>query len=183
MLSFRQYLQEQLTKGTIWQGNSWYHPTIGHINTGFAQTHNGQTTEPATYHIGFVARNPHIFGLTPEDMMQKIEEHDPESYGKEVLADLQSGAQDVHPPLARHLFNQGWVRVSASGKTLYTEGSQRGLLGFAKHVRDRYPDIQALNMDVRGERSRSHALNSMEEIDHWISQGGNPGLRSRMIPS
>jgi hypothetical protein len=66
MLGFKDYLLEsvQRTIGNV-EGSFFYHPSTNqviHIND------KGPGINSATYHANYIVRNPHLFGVTENDI-------------------------------------------------------------------------------------------------------------------
>jgi hypothetical protein len=112
MLSFLQFLQESVTTQPSLVGQFWYNGKTGEfrdIDRTDATYDDGgniqKTIDGATYHAGYVAKNPHVFGLTEDQIVAGLHEYEskfsrgPEqsTLGQRALKNLQNGMVDTHP--------------------------------------------------------------------------------------
>jgi len=190
MLSFLQFITEALTatKPSL-TGSFWY-------NSGTGQFHdlNGErgVTEPSTFHVGFVANNPHLFGITEAQIQDAIKTHKsftPSTPAEKVLKQIKFGEIDTHPAVDDLIMGKGWVRVHGSHQgNMYVQGKTKGLHKLAQQVQQNFPNIKSINMDVHGAkqeyghmdssiRGMSHVLEGSEDIEQFVSSGGKPNRR------
>lgn len=200
MLSFLQFLRETTAARSDLStsaGSFWFNSNTGETHN---IDHSGDGVEPSTYHAGFVVRNPHLFGLTREELVDRLHQFEapfPGGSGERMFRELENGATDTHPVIDNAVMDQGWVRVvrsSGSSPTVYGQGNTRGLHRLARHVRDTLPQIHSLTLDVHNAAREfghldpsiyavSHALEGPDHIQAFIESGGapNPKRYSRIL--
>jgi len=210
MLKFLQFLYESLaaTQSPLQTeaGSYWYNSktnefrNIDHTDARYDDAGNIQTSiDSATYHAGYVAKNPHLFDLTEEDLVKGLDQYEtrfPGSSGKGMLKQLKNGFTDTHPVLDNMVMKKGWVRIVRSGSSsprIYAQGTTRGLHALARHVQKSVPAVRALSLDVHGANQEyghidssimgiSHVLEGQDDIDQFVESGGKPNRRySRII--
>jgi hypothetical protein len=221
MLSFLEYLKESLAQESapkapreFPEGSSWYNsktgqmtPIEGHSKydpkTG-EQTPGANGLTDATYHAGFVVKNLHHFGISPEELHHSILQfEDPKlpdfetPEGRQELAEkrvkqLDYGYRDTHPGVDSLLMRKGWVRVSkvssstgARGTGLYVQGKAPSLYNLARDVHRNHPDIESITMDVHGAaetyghldpsiQGMAHSLEGRDTIQDFVERRGAP---------
>ena len=198
--TFLQFLRESVAAQPSLIGQFWYNGKTGEFrdidrtDARYDDSGNIQkTVDSATYHAGYVAKNPHVFGLSEQQLAQDIEKWDPNSSGQRVLQNLKTGYTDTHPVVDNAVMKNGWVRVvGSSGGKLYVQGKTPYLHRLARHVREAHPNVTSISMDVHGAREEyghldssiqgmAHVLEGREDIDNYVASGGAPNRRYTRI--
>jgi hypothetical protein len=206
--TFLQFLRESVAAQPSLHGSFWYNGKTGEFrdidrtDARYDDTGNVQKTiDSATYHAGYVAKNPHVFGLTEDQIVAGLHEYEskfsrgPEqsTLGQRALKNLQNGMVDTHPVVDSMVMKNGWVRVvgSSNGK-LWVQGKTSNLHRLARHVREAHPNVTSMSMDVHGAREEyghldssiqgmAHVLEGHEDIDNYVASGGAPNRRYTRI--
>jgi hypothetical protein len=225
MVSFLQFLRESLAQESTPKtprefpvGSSWYNSKTGQmtaieghsaydVQTG-KETPGANGLTDATYHAGFVVKNLHHFGISPEELHDSILQFENPSNselqtpeGRQQLAErrvrqLKTGYIDTHRGVDSLLMGRGWVRVSkvtsstgARGTGLYVQGKAPALYALARDVHRNHPDIESINMDVHGAsetyghldstiQAMAHRLQGRDTIQDFVERRGAPDTRS-----
>ena len=196
ILSFLQFLRESYNVGNM-RGSFWYNSNTGEVHN---LDGGPEGIEPATYHAGFVANNPHVFGITRDEMLHAIQAHNkeiglrdtPES-AERILHLVSTGYSDTNGGLDNLVMSKGFVRVHSSvGGGLYTQGHNSALHKLAREVHRNYPDITSIKMDVHNApqlygaqdptiRGMAHVLEGRDDIEQFVTSGGAPNRRYTRI--
>jgi hypothetical protein len=207
MLSFLQYLRESLadpspvkSKQPFELGSLWYNSKTGQHTAIDPSGSRGQPDsglQSATYHAGFVVKNPEHFGVTTQELHDAILKFENPKHpdfqtpeGQKRLAEkrigqLASGYSDTHPGVDSLVMSKGWVRVSRTPSTMYVQGKAPALFRLAKQVHHFHPDITSLSMDVHGAaetyghldpsiHGMAHTLVDRDTIQDFVERSGAP---------
>jgi hypothetical protein len=203
MLSFIRFLQESLVNSDqqFPSGKGWYNSKTGKhtvIDPAITGGILGSRLEPATYHSGFVVKNPEYFGISPEEMHDSIlrfenpqhpELQTPEGQkrlAKKRVEQLASGYSDTHPGVESLVMNKGWVRINKTGpSSVHAQGKAPALLNLGRRILHLYPDITSLNMDMHGAAETyghinpniigiHYSLEGRDVIQDFVERGGAP---------
>lgn len=213
MKSFLQFLRESLADTGVVppqkkfpEGSAWYNSKTGQVTpiagnstyaAGEKETAGPNGLMDATYHAGFVVKNLHHFGITPEELHEAILNFEnpqqpdlqtPEGrqrLAKKRVEQLATGYSDTNPGVDSLVMGKGWVRVSRSPRSLWAQGKASSLLKLTKHAYHTEPDIKSIHMDVHGARetyghqdptiqNMAHVLEGRDQIEEYMERGGAP---------
>jgi len=212
MKSFLQFLRESLADAgqaapkPLAAGSFWYNSKTGQTTpisgnssyvAGQPETPGSNGLRDATYHAGFVVKNLHHFGITPEELHESILKFEnprqpdlqtPE--GRQRLAqkrvnELSTGYSDTNPGVDSLVMSKGWVRGHRNPLSLWLQGKAPALFKLARHAYHTEPKIASIHMDVHGAaetyghldptiQAMAHVLEGRDQIQDYVERGGAP---------
>lgn len=190
MLGFKDYLLEsvQRTIGNV-EGSFFYHPSTNqviHIND------KGPGINSATYHANYIVRNPHLFGVTENDIhshlikqMEKINGAEnlnrshAQEYADHLIGALKSGQYSTasfgteddpqEDQLLGLIFGKGWLRGSSSvyqgKKTVYLHGNNGDATRAVRQISKNHPNIDTVRIDVE---NPNDVIPGARKIEHSL---------------
>ena len=213
MKPFLQFLRESLadTRQTapkpLEAGSFWHNSKTGQTtpiagNSSYAagepETPGPNGLVDATYHGGFVVKNLHHFGITPEELHDSILKFEnpgqpdlqtPEGrqrLAKKRVEQLATGYSDSHAGVESLVMSKGWVRGHfMEGTKLWIQGKAPALHKMVKHAYHSNPRINSIGIDVHGARETyghldptihgmAHQLEGRDTIQDYLERGGAP---------